>query len=260
MPLPEAPRQRFERDPLAEVFAQLRFDSILLIDSKHPAEFQDMIRNNYPTYRVTVSLPPGMPPPVQRMIHELSPSEGFQQHTFGTEDAKWEVILTRELLVLKTKAYVGWEDFEARLQNMRSAFEAAYRPASNYISIHLRYIDIIQRSRIDLTNTAWSELLKPEVAGELASCELGDEIDKMANSLHCRLDSDGSFLTLKTSLALSRDGKNERCFVMDSDFHTHRRVESQNVSNTFRRFNRHSRNLFQWAIREPLRTALRPIS
>jgi uncharacterized protein (TIGR04255 family) len=262
MPFPEAARQVYERNPLAEVIAQIRFDSILIIDAQPPAQFQDAVRQEYPTYRATVGLPPGMPQPVQRMIRELGAPDSVAQHTFGSQDAQWEIILTRDSLALKSKAYSGWEGFRDRLRRVQDAFQVAYAPAGPYLSVNLRYVDIIQRSRLELQNQPWSDLLIPEVAGELASPYLGEDIDKMTNSLHCRLDDEGSFLTLKTSLALSRDGQRERCFVIDSDFHTHSniaRVEAQNVQIIFPRFNRYARNLFQWAIKNRLRAALRPI-
>jgi len=257
MPFPEANREVYQRNPLADVVAQLRFEPILLIDTQPPAAFQNEIRGQYPTYRPMVAVPSGIPPHVQRLIRKMGAPEGH--HTFGTQDARWEIILTRESLVLKTKAYAGWQDFEARLRQIRIAFEHAYQPVNAYASLNLRYVDIIQRSSLDLNNVLWSELLVPEVAGELASHEVGADIDKMTNSLHCRLDDQGSFLTLKTGLALSKDGTRERCFFLDSDFHTHTRTEIQNVEAIFQQFNRHSRNLFRWAIKERLRLALQPV-
>ena len=262
MPSPQAIRQVYQRNPLAEVIAQVRFDSILLIDTQTPAVFQNVVRGDYPTYRATAvpaGIPPGIPQPLQRVIREMGAPGGLRQHLFGSQDARWEVILTRESLALKTKAYVGWQDFEDRWLRIRNAFEQAYQPVNSYASVNLRYVDVIQRSRLELSDVPWSELLVPEVAGELASLHIGADIDKMENSLHCRLDNDGSFLTLKTGIAFSKDGTRERCFSIDSDFHTHARVEPRNVQEIFQRFNRHSRDLFQWAIRDRLRVALQPI-
>jgi uncharacterized protein (TIGR04255 family) len=259
MPFPEAERQVYELNPLAEVIAQLRYDPILIVDSQTPAQFQEAIRHELPVYRVSDTLPPGMPQPVQRIFREMGAPDTFRQHTFASQDSRWEIILTRESLVLKSKSYGGWFDFQNRLQRIQQAFEHAYRPAGTYVSVNLRYVDVFQRSKLDLNGVPWSELLRPEVAGELASDLIGEEIDKMSNSLHCPLDNEGSFLTLKTSLALSKDGRREKCFVLDSDFHTHSRAETQDVQPIFHRFNRHSRNLFQWTIKDRLRRALRPV-
>lgn len=262
MPFPQAIRQVYQQNPLAEVIAQLRFDPILLIDAQAPAAFQNAIRHDYPAYRsaaVPPGIPPGIPQPFHQMIRGMGAAGGFAQHLFATQDARWEVILTRESLILKSKAYIGWPDFEGRLSRIRNAFEETYTPIHSYASMNLRYVDVIQRSQLGLKDVLWSELLILDVAGELASRHIGDDIDKMESLLHCRLDDEGSFVTLKTGLASSRDGTHERCFTMDSDFHTHARVEPNNVQNTFERFNRYSRDLFQWAITDRLRTALKPI-
>src|SRR5690242_4471256 len=128
MPLPEVQREVYRSNPLAEVVAQFKFAPILRIDAQQPAEFQDGIRERYPTYRVTGTVPPGMPQPMQRMIQELGAAGVLRQHVFGSEDAQWEILLTRESLVVKTKTYQGWQDFEGRLRDVRGSLERAYRP------------------------------------------------------------------------------------------------------------------------------------
>src|SRR6266487_484530 len=129
MPFPEVGREVYQRNPLAEVVAQLRFAPILRVDAELPATFQDGIREMYPRYR-----PPGpadIPQPVQRMMQELGAFGApnmLRQHSFGSQDGQWEIILTRESLVTKTKMYRGWQDFELRLHQVRAAFERAYSP------------------------------------------------------------------------------------------------------------------------------------
>src|SRR5438105_3369598 len=99
MPFPEAERQVYDCNPLAEVIAQLRFDSILIIDSQLPAQFQEAVRDEFPVYRASPTLPPGMPQQVQRMIRDMGAPEAFRQHSFGSQDTQWEIILTRDSLV-----------------------------------------------------------------------------------------------------------------------------------------------------------------
>ncbi len=259
MPFPEAHREVYQRNPLAEVVAQLRFAPIVRTEAEPPGGFQDAIRENYPMYRASAAVPFGMPQPVQRMMQELGAPDGLRQYTFGSNDRNWEVILTRESLVLKTKAYAQWQDFEARLRQVRAGFERAYQPVSSYTSLNLRYVDIIQRSRLGLENQPWSALLTPGIAGELSSPEIGADIDKMTSRLHCRVDEHGSFVTLSTGLILAKDGSRESSFLIDSDFHTHTETAIPNVDTTFQRFNKHARNLFQWAIQRRLREALQPV-
>ena len=43
-------RVKYNRCPLVEVIFQLRFPTILSINSKQPADFQEKIRKEYPFY------------------------------------------------------------------------------------------------------------------------------------------------------------------------------------------------------------------
>ncbi|MCH7755956.1 TIGR04255 family protein, partial [candidate division KSB1 bacterium] len=50
MPFPEVKRVIYKKNPLDRVICQLRFSPILKIDAEIPAEFQDMIRADFPNY------------------------------------------------------------------------------------------------------------------------------------------------------------------------------------------------------------------
>ncbi len=81
MPFPSANRVIFKRNPLKEVICQLRFPPILKIDSEIPANFQDLIRNEFPKYKETGE---------QREIpipnpDELEPKRNIEQGTRNIE-------------------------------------------------------------------------------------------------------------------------------------------------------------------------------
>jgi len=266
MPLPETDREHYRRNPLAEVASLLRFPAILRIESEPPAQFQDAIRNAYPLYRQIMAagqLPPDVPAPVRNLIQGIGAAAGPLQHVFEAQDKTWSIALWREGLVLKTTAYTRWEEFRNRTGRLRDTFVSLYRPAS-FTQIGLRYVDIVRRSVLFPPNDLppWSELLKPQIAGELAAAEFGENIDSMSRQLHCALGGENCFLTLKTGIARAeagvQDGVREKCFLIDSDFHTHRPTELANVTATLNTFNRAAGNLFRWAILPRLRQALQP--
>lgn len=259
MALPDTNRVIYSRNPLAEVTAQLRFPPILRIESESPAQFQDVIRDFYPLYRQvrTNKIPQNVPQEVRSLIQGMGAAAGPIQHVFESQDRKSVVTLSRESLSFKTTSYSRWEVFHEQLDMIRSTLEGIYRPAT-YQRLGLRYVDIIRRSLLDLENVPWAELLNPSIGGELTSAELGESIDSASSELHCTLDGDSNcFLTLRTSIAVAQPNK-EKCFVIDCDFHTHKRTELDNVAATLNGFNRASGNLFRWAIRERLRSALQP--
>lgn len=259
MALPESNRVIYSRNPLAEVTAQLRFPPILRIEAEAPARFQDEIRDSYPLYRQVRAggqLPPDIPPPVRSLIQGMGAAAGPIQHLFETHDRRSVATLSRESLSLKTTSYTRWETFHDQLESLRRTLEQIYRPAS-YSRLGLRYVDIIRRSIIGLENVSWAELLNASIGGGLTAMELGENIDSASSELHCRLDGDNCFLRLRMGIALAEPAK-EKCFLIDSDFHTHERTEIADVTAFLNEFNRLSGNLFRWAIRERLRDALQP--
>ena len=50
MPFPKKDRIIFTKNPLTDVICQLRFPSILKIDTEVPAKFQDKIRDVFPNF------------------------------------------------------------------------------------------------------------------------------------------------------------------------------------------------------------------
>ncbi|MDP9174675.1 MAG: TIGR04255 family protein [Planctomycetota bacterium] len=261
MAFPDTPRVIYSRNPLAEVVAYLRFPPILRIDSETPAAFQDAIRADYPRYSegsLKVPLPPNLPPQFMNFVQGMSTGRASgMKHQFASQDEKWQIILTREMLELKTTAYIRWEDFRTRLAQLTVALQAVYRPAA-FARIGLRYVNVIQRSVLNLDETPWSVLLKPYIAGELSAPELAEGIDSVSHQLHCRLDDGGnSFLALKTGIAFA-EPKKEKCFLIDADIHTHNQTESSDALNVLDSFNRISGRFFRWCIEQPLLNALEP--
>jgi uncharacterized protein (TIGR04255 family) len=270
MPFPVKKRVVYAKNTLAEVSARFKFNPILKIETAIPAEFQEAIRADYPVWQreVVRMLPPDMPPAVRNMVKPFfETGQGQPQHAFNSEDQRWRIVLSRDTLVLMTKQYSVWAEFESRLNNVRDAFEKAYRPG-RYRELHLRYINVIQRSKLGLLKKSWAELLNPHIAGELANDAIEADIDKLSRQLHCELDDKGSYLWLKTALATPQGQQNnaqqgqkkkpELAFVIDNDFHTHGPTENTNVGEILSRFNGYSRDLFQWAILPALHDAMEP--
>jgi uncharacterized protein (TIGR04255 family) len=259
MTFPDSERVVYGQNPLAEVVAQLRFPPILKIDSEPPAAFQDAIRMHYPEYSDAApapALPDNLPPQILNMIKGFAPSQsGGRQHQFSSEERDWQVTLTRQSLELRTTSYRRWEDFRSRLVNLTAELERNYQP-SMYGRVGLRYVDVVRRSLLGLKDVPWLELLNPQVAGELSAPEFG-KIDSASRQIHCELEGDNRYLTLKSGIALAEPDK-EKCFLIDADFHTHKRTETQNVFNIVDAFNRMSGNFFRWCIKRRLHEALRP--
>jgi uncharacterized protein (TIGR04255 family) len=252
MTFPESPRVLFELNPLVEVVCQLSFPSVLRIDSQSPAAFQDRVRAAFPVFvRQVVS-------PVQGLVPvELANliGGGVASYQFASEDEQWRLTLSRDFLALSTSKYVDWADFKTRLQQPVAALLGEYQPAF-FQRIGLRYRDVIVRSVLGLQDVAWSDLVRPEIAGELGS-ELAPEIVRTLRELIVDLPENIGKVRMVHGLA-DRDPGGEQCYQIDCDFFTERRTSTNETLQILDAFNGRAGSLFRWCIQRRLHDALRP--
>ena len=175
MPFPESPRVRYGRNPLVEVVCQLKFPTILRIDAEPPAAFQEKIRHLFPEYRMTQpQLPAGVRLPLE-VRQMMFGGTGGGSHEFLAGDEKSRVTLTRDFVALTTSDYSEWKNFSGMLANPLAALVEVYKPP--YFSrVGLRYRDRIDRKSLGLEAVAWGDLLRDEVAGELALGDIAPDV------------------------------------------------------------------------------------
>ncbi len=203
-----------------------------------------------------------MPPQIVQMMQAMVGGHGGGvRHEFVSADGQFTATLTQGSLDLKTKQYQQWEAFRAKLESLHQAVSAVYAPAF-YTRVGLKYIDIIRRSLLGIAHEPWSSLLRPEVAGKLTVRTFEDAMDQMKETSHLYLSEPNEFLTLNTGIAFAdtNNQTKEKCFLIDSDFHTHDRTEITDALKKLDSFNRKSGRLFRWCILERLHLALEPQS
>lgn len=259
MPFPESPRIIFRKNPLDSVVCQIRFPTILKIESEPPAEFQDRVREEYPNFEETLGaqlearLKLGEAPPSEFMgqLAQLATRKNYQ---FGSEDGSWKVNLTRDFIALTAQRYERWEQFRAKLQGPLDTLVNVYEPP--YFSrIGLRYIDVIKRSVLNLANVEWKELLRPEILGVLASHDIGGHVRSFESKSEIRLSDEDSIVRVITGFAEAIDDK-ELCYLIDSDFFTERKTPAQEALNKLDYFSIRGSRLFQWCITRRLYDAM----
>jgi len=258
MPFPRSTRVIYRRNPLNEVICQVKFPPILRIEGTAPAEFQDRIRKEFPLYSEVQpeSLPPNMPAEFANMARAMMPARlRAIAHQFSSEDENWSMTLGRDSLGFKTRKYTRWETFRELLELPIRSLIDLYKPTF-FARVGLRYINVIQRSKLGLVGQPWSTLLKTHIAGELAAPELQGLVEGAGRELRVRLAPE-RFVTLRHGLAEMEDSA-EECFVIDSDFFTERRVEPTNAGAILNEFNSESGHLFRWCIEDALHAAMEP--
>jgi uncharacterized protein (TIGR04255 family) len=262
MPFPESPRVIYENNPLAEVICQLRFPSILRIDSEVPYRFQERVREEYPLFEENqgADVKLNLSPEVAKIIGSASPvslRSGKSSYEFISDDGMRKVSLTRDFLALSVAKYERWENFKSNLNLPLNALVEEYSPAF-YSRIGLRYKDIIRRSTLGMENESWAVLLKPHIAGELSSEDVAEDIDHAVREVGIRL-SESSRVVIRHGLVQLREGdKVEDCYLIDSDFFIDQKMEISDASEILDVFHKQAGRLFRWCISDRLHDAMHP--
>lgn len=207
----------YEKNPLIEVILQVKFPTILSINAKEPAEFQDSIRQEYPIYQLSVTneqefnLAVGgegiMPSIIQKQQHK--------NHSFISEDGQYKINLTSGFISLSTLRYTRWEDMLTHFELPFAKFIELYKPPF-FERIGLRYIDAFSRNKLDLGNKLWCELIQPNWLGAISSVE---EKRVVNSGLDVEYFLDNGISRVKVHAGLGNINNDpERVFIVDSDF------------------------------------------
>ncbi len=265
MPFPVTPRVIYQDNPLIEVVCQLRFPPILKIDHELPALFQEAIRSNYPNF-VEVS---GISTQTEPMVNPGNPNDIFEQLTkqnfisfkeyrFSSSDEIWKVTLSRTFIALSTSKYERWEEFRSKLEFLFNKFIEIYNP-SYFSRIGLRYIDLVDREKLNIKEVSWNDLLQDYVLGLISTPE-GKTIKAFECKYELGLADEESIVAIRTSFAKANESKNlYESFVIDSDFFNNNKTTSIEVFNKLDFFHDRATRLIRWAIKPKLHDALKPI-
>lgn len=257
MQLPPYERVIYQRNPLIEVVCQLYFPTILRINNQEPWEFQEAIREDYPIYQQTQ---PNIPPELLDIVKKLGTPLPNQNiiHNFKSEDLTWQLSINKDLITLATTKYEKYEQFETKLKTILNIFEEIYHNKF-YLKINLIYKDLIQRSKLNILDVNWSELIQPEIASELHNPIFSPCLSQFLKRMEIQLDE--GKLNLNHGLVMATDSETqtqELCYLLDANFFREGKQENEYVWNTLRTFNKLSGQLFRWSITDKLHNAMLP--
>lgn len=237
------------------MICQVRFPTILRIESELPANFQDRIRAKFPLFNESSSEGQiEIPQEIAKLLSRQLDVPG-QNYNFVSEDRSWGVNLTRDFLALSCRKYERWERFLERLEIAMSALNDEYHP-SFFSRVGLRYQNAIHRSRLDLSDKSWSQLLRTEIAGELGNDDFAKCIKIFKKDVQFVL-ADGTQTRMLNGLTKTKTTE-EEVYVIDTDFFTTERTEVPDAWEKLKRFNEYARSIFRWSIADELHRAMGP--
>lgn len=263
MQFPYTDRSIYQNNPLDKVIAQLRFPTILKIDTDASAlsQFQDRIRDIFPMYQeqreIVNEINIGFPIPFQQNgIPQISNQSTKRTHVFKSEDGNWIFSLANTSISLSTRTYTKWEVFREYFQNAKNAFVEIYNPI--FISrIGLRYINIFCRSSLNISpDREWNHLIKPYYNGLLSEIQ-DSQLLSFQNVNEIALDQEKC--TVKTmSTFVNKKDDGEKCLVIDNDYAKNIKTAVAQADSVLDYLNGESSRFIRWIISDELHQAMRP--
>lgn len=250
-PFPHRERIVYERNPLNEVICQVRFPPLLRLQAQTPFEFQEAIQDRFPVYGEggpQVELPP-------QLVQLLGSPLRTSNHKFLSEDGLWSASLESHFLALTCGAYESWQKFSEVLFDILSKLNQIYKP-SFFNRIGLRYQNTIKREWLG-NDADWADYINPSLVGPLADRQLEDRIKEARASMLISLNAGIDAVHFQHGLA-SLDDNQTRCYLLDFDYYTDERTDTEDATNVISRLYSYSGPAFQWAITPRLHEAMGP--
>jgi len=247
---PHQPDVQLENSPLAEVVCQVRFPLILRIASEDPSEFQERVRDEFPSLEVEQGLVIRAPgagaqnPPTA----ELQPGT----YRFRTADEGTTISLAADFYAVSTTRYRNWEGFARYLRLTADTMQDVYRPGYS-TRIGVRYINRLTPANTGCQTVAeLCELLRPELTSHSRS-ESWTKVAEMRSRL--LLVDDGAKLTLSTAYG---EDNGSPFFLLDFDYFEEGRLKLNHLMERCSHYNEVIYRAFRWCIREEKLEVFRP--
>lgn len=246
-------RVKYNRCPLVEVIFQLRFPTILSINSKQPADFQEKIRKEYPFFDEGIEEQNELLINTNGNSAQVKSSQN-KNYSFVSVDETYKVNLTSTFIAISTRKYTQWEEFSEKVRRVVKAFQETYE-VPFYTRVGLRYIDVIQRSVLGLSNEKWSDLVKPHVLGVVTQFE--DSMNSYVSQAEFK-DSTDDICTKTHFEFVNVNNSDENSLLIDCDYFKTEKVNVESMMDVATVLHSHSSNFLMTAITEKLNDAMEP--
>lgn len=241
---------QYEKNQIVEMICQLRFPAILSIDTREPADFQELVRRDYPRYAAEQE------------------KQGARNHIFLSEDGLYKLCLTHSFIALSTVRYTSWAKFAHWLDEPLGHFISVYRPAY-FERIGLRYINGFSRERLGLEECSWSELIAPEYLGPLALKQTREQdVVRCSVDMEMRLDercamkmhAGPGFIkrNIRTGESVQSVQEKQVRFILDMDLYSSGKIQLASAADVMDAIHEHADSVFSKAITDRLHEAMEP--
>ncbi len=256
-------RKQLIKNPLQEVIVQIQFTRNMEIEEGLPAKFQKLVVETFPifeaqeTYYIDFKI--GAKGEQGSAKQEKAPSV----YHFKSEDNKRRISLSSEFVALSSNQYGDWKSFKETIATVFETLRSVYTvPIINRIG--LRYRNLICRSELDLGETSWTELLKPNVIGHTNTPGMFEEEgfkeqNVTATKSISQIKLSECFLLIQSGFVEKMPEK-EKCFFIDNDFFNQSRMKTKDfqINKELERLHGDAESVFRHLVTDRLYQAFQP--
>ncbi len=247
---PDHPDVVFERAPLTQVLAQIRFSPILaLMDQAGVAGFQEALRRDYPEFDVEQE--------AQIAISSTHAEVQTKAPIWRMRDSeeRWQVSLAVDFIALRVSSYGHFGEFSDRLLHVLAVLERTLSPGRTK-RIGLRKINRFEHPAVQAPE-GWRELIKGDLLGLVGVKDMPGTYTGEYSEIHLE-DSEFGVLTIRHGIDLN----DSSAYLLDLDYWTTNSIEIQSDDKIIFLLKDYSDSMtgfFHWCIGEELSNFLEPI-
>lgn len=233
---------RLQKAPLEEVVCQVKFGPILRISKETPSDFQEAVRQRFPSLVVEQGVLVQFPGAAgaEKPSMESTP----RIYRFRTQNELSHIALAMDFFAFSTKQYTHWEDF---VQDVELGYEAVQKvyQLHHATRIGLRFINRFDQKNTGCTSTEQIlDLFRPEL-----TCLLRAEVWKEPREFLSQivLSDDTAKLAIRVGFGREND---EAFFALDLDYFEDGQVSLDNLTGRLNHYHTRIYDAFRWCILE----------
>lgn len=226
--VPEVKPIKFKRNYIDIAVCELRFPTLLELESKPPLNLHKHLRKKYPGYEKLELLNNGN--------NEGVP--GRFRYLFKSRNGDWTITIHAGALSLETRNYTEFSDFCSRLSELLDLSKSLI-DSDFFTRIGLRYIN-----KIPIKDGVLSGWINDELISQIISGPYG-EISKHVTEIRGKTKS-GEYM-FRQAMSI-KDGQID-AYILDYDY-SKEDVEFENALQLISDFNKENFSFFHWCLGE----------
>lgn len=227
---------RYETNYIQTAVCELRFPTLLELESSPPIKFQSALRKLYPFYTEL--------PDVSFDLGNTSTTR--KKYLFESKKRDWAISLGANSISLETKKYTDFDDFNNHFTTMLNAI-GDILDTDFFTRFGLRYINTVPLPGKNMDRKDIDKWINPVLVGSLKGGELGT-----LRTFNCELSGhiDGGGYTFRHGFASPvNPDKESLSYLLDYDYFRDG-IEYQDVSAAMKQFSEQNFSLFMWSLGE----------